>query len=129
MKKVLIVLGGIVGVFVVLIAGFGFYITRGLKEGQKIVVGEFDVSHLEDGVYNGKYSNGRFSNQVSVTVKDKKITDIAVVKSVTFERPELTGELFADIVKKQSADVDAMSGSTVTRNAYLKAIENAIGKQ
>ncbi|NLJ39781.1 MAG: FMN-binding protein [Candidatus Atribacteria bacterium] len=41
---------------------------------------------------------------------------------------ELSKKLFDQIIQKQSLQVDTVSNATVTCNAYLKAIENALLK-
>jgi uncharacterized protein with FMN-binding domain len=111
----------------VLIGGAGmFYLTRGLEAGKDVSIKAVNLSGLKDGDYNGKYTSGRWSNEVKVTVKDGKITDIVVVKDVTFPKPEWTKELFDRIIHKQSSDVDVVSGATITSKAYIKAIEDAL---
>jgi len=115
-------------VFIIAVAGGAFFLTRGLHEARDIEVMGVDMSSLEDGTYEGKYTRGRWTNEVSVTVKDNRITDIEVVKSVLFERPEVTEELLKRVVEKQDTTVDVVSGATVTSKAYLKAIEDALIK-
>ena len=51
---------------------------------------------------------------------------MANTKTVLFERPEVTQELFDNVIAAQSIDVDVLSGATVTSKAYLKSIENAL---
>ena len=113
------------------IGGLAFYITRGLDTGAKLVIGSIDLNTVEDGVYEGDYNSGRFSNKVSVTVKDHKIADIELDKDITFSKPEVTKEIFGRVIEEQDVDVDIVSGATVSGKAYLKAIENALteGKQ
>lgn len=110
-----------------LVIGSGvFYITRGLDTGADLVIGGADLNTLGDSEYKGAYESGRFSNEVSVTVKDHKITGIELVKDVTFSKPEVYETLFNRVMEKQSIEVDTVSGATVTSKAYLKAIENAL---
>ena len=101
---------------------------RGLNPGKNIIINSLDASQLKDGVYKGKYNEGRWSNQVNVTVKDKKITGIAIDKNVVFEKTEVSRELINKVIKKQDTNVDVISGATVTSKAYLKSIENALSK-
>lgn len=110
------------------VGGAGFYMTRGLETGKNMSINHIDTTKLENGVYNGKYNGGRWSNEVSVTLKDKKITEINVVKNVAFEKPEVTSALIKNVIKKQDTTVDIISGATVTSKAYLKAIEVALSK-
>lgn len=102
--------------------------TRGLKAGEALNVGQVNASDMKDGVYSGKYDGGRWTNEVRVTVENNRIAGIDVVKSVLFEKPETTKELFDRVIKEQDTDVDTVTGATVTCRAYLKSVENALSK-
>jgi uncharacterized protein with FMN-binding domain len=128
MKIFLKIVLSIVIVFVLLIAGGIFFLTRGLSGGSKLAISNVNTSTLSDGVYNGKYNGGRWSNELIVTVENHKITDIKVIKDVLFPKPEATQELINKVLDTQSIDVDVVSGATVTSKAYQKAIENALEK-
>jgi uncharacterized protein with FMN-binding domain len=129
MKLFLKIILSVVIVFILIVAGGMFYMTRGLDSGSKLVISQVDPSLLKDGTYNGKHSGGRWSNEVKVTVKDNKITKIDVVRDVAFSKPELTEALFNKVIKEQTTEVDVVSGSTVTCKAYLKAVESALKKE
>lgn len=126
MRKFVKIILGVIILLVLIIGGAGFYITRGLNSQKNMVINHVNVSQLQDGVYKGKYSGGRWSNEVNVMIKDRKITKIDTVKSVLIEMPEVTKELFNNVIEKQDTTVDIVSGATVTSKAYLKAIENAL---
>ena len=102
--------------------------TRGLKAGENLVIKAVTPSSFSDGKYKGNYTNGRWTNEVQVTIKNGKITVIDLVKDVTFAKPEWTNELFDMIIQKQNTEVDIVSGATVTSKAYMKSIENALKK-
>jgi len=119
---------GVIFLLVLIIGGSGFYITRGLNSGKNMIIKPIDASQLENGVYKGIYNGGRWSNEVNVTIKDKKVTSIAIVKSVVFEKPEVSTELINEVIKKQNTNVDVIGGATVTSKVYLKSIENALSK-
>jgi len=127
-RNVLIVVGVIVAIIVVIIAGVMIWITRGLSTYQKMVIGNVDLSKVADGTYQGTFKGGRFSNTLRVTVKDHKITRIAIVKDEEFARSKVSGELFDKVVAAQSLKVDTVTGATVSSKAYLKALENALNK-
>jgi uncharacterized protein with FMN-binding domain len=111
----------------VLIAGGGmFYISRGLKAGENVVVKEITPAGLADGTYNGKYKAGRWTNEIMITVKGGKLTAIDIVDDVTIPKPEWTKELFERVIKNQSTKVDVVSGATITCKAYLKSVEDAL---
>lgn len=126
MKTVFKIAGIIFIVLLLVGGGFVFYLSRGLEEVSNMSIEDVNISALEDGVYNGKYDGGRWTNEVEVTIKDSKITNINLVKDVVFSKPEVKEEMLNKVIEEQSIDVDAISGSTVTCKAYLKSIENAL---
>lgn len=128
MKKILKVVLVLFVAFLLIGVGGVSYLNRGLEAGMSIALEEVDLSSLDDGIYTGQYNAGRFSNEVKVEVKDKKIASISLVDDVLFSKPEVTRELIDKIVETQRIDVDVITGSTVTCNAYLKAIEDALVK-
>lgn len=119
---------GIIILVVLTIGGAGFYITRGLDAGNDLSINHVDTSQIKDGVYKGEYSGGRWSNEVDVTIETGKVAKINIIKTVLFEKPEVTSALLKNVIEKQGVDIDVISGSTVTSKAYLKAIENALSK-
>ena len=128
MKKAMIVILSILGVLVVVGAGGVFYITNGLEAGENLAINPVDLTAIEDGTYAGVYQAGRWSNEVAVSVADHQIANIAVVKTVTIDDPELTSTIINNVIKNQSTTVDTVSGATVTSKAYLKSIENALSQ-
>jgi uncharacterized protein with FMN-binding domain len=128
MKLLLKIVLSIFILFVLVSGGGIFYISRGLEAGETLNINDVNLSVLSDGTYSGAYKGGRWTNEVNVTVKDHKITDVEIVKDVLFPKPEVTAELIGKVLDKQTTKVDALSGSTVTCKAYLKSIETALGK-
>lgn len=128
MKVFLRIIVVVVAVIVLVAAGGIFYITRGLNTGAKVEISNVDLTTVGDGVHDGKYSSGRWDNELNVTVKDHKITKIDVVKDVKFPNPKDAQQLFDKVIEKQKIDVDTVSGATVTSKAYQKSIENALSK-
>jgi len=126
MKLFLKIVLCIILVFVLAIGSFGFYMTRGLKEGQSLVANPVSAAQFEDGKYEGSYGSGRWRNQVSVTIQDSRITQIEILKSVLFERLEVMRDVIEKVLAKQDTAIDVMTGATVTSNYYLKAIEDAL---
>lgn len=128
MKKGLKIFISIVVLIVLILGGGLFYLTQGLKAGADIEITGLKTADINDGVHNGKYKAGRWSNELEVTVKNKKITDIKVIKDVTFAKPSVSTELFSKVIEAQNTKVDTVTGATVTSKAYLKSIENALEK-
>lgn len=113
-------------IIVLFVGGAVFYITRGLGSGSKLVIGDVDLTSLNNGTYNGKYDAGRWSNEVNVVIKDHKIMGIDLVKDVKFPSGDVSKKLFDEATQEQTPIVDVVSGATVTSKAYLKSIENAL---
>jgi uncharacterized protein with FMN-binding domain len=106
-----------------------FYMTRGIEEGRRLEISAVEPSALADGTYEGSYDGGRWSNTVSVTIKDGKIIDIDVVRPIRGADAiweGLSGKLFGRVIQAQNTTVDVFSGATVSSKAYLKSIENAL---
>ena len=128
MKKILKITVSIFTVLLVIALVGVIFISRGLKPGMNLVINDLNLSSISDGMYNGKYNDGRWSNEMNVTIKDHKIIKIDVVKDVTFSLPKVTEAILSQVIEKQNTNIDVISGSTVTSKAYLKSIENALNK-
>lgn len=128
MKKAMIIILSIVGVIVLTIGGCVLYMTNGLETGKNLVINSVNLAQVNDGVYTGTYNGGRWTNEVAVTVSNKKISQIDVVKTVSFETPDVTHTVINNVIEKQDTKVDTVSGATITSKAYLKSIENALSQ-
>lgn len=83
-------------------------------------------TRVVEGIGQGKHGDIK----VEVTFADNQITDIKVVEQKENEvlaEPVYT-QLKEVVIAANSAEVDAISGSTVTSNGYLEAIQDAITK-
>lgn len=126
MKKPFIVAGTLLGILV-LIAGAGtLYISSGMGKTKYVTLDGKTAIGLQDGTYEGHYAAGRFSNTVRVTVKKDAIADVSVVKPVAIEPEGYRDSFIEKVLNAQHTDVDAATGATLTTNAYLKSIENAL---
>ena len=126
MKLVLKVLGIVFLLFVVVSVLSMFYLSRGLEEGLNVNIAPVDLILKEDGVYKGSYDFGRWPNELTITVKNNRITKIEITDDMMFVNPDVRNELFKRVMEKQNTTVDAVSGGTVSCKAYLKSIENAL---
>ena len=110
-------------------AGMFVYLTKDLGKYRKIVIDNVDMTKVEDGVYQGEFTGGRWKNRLEVAVKDHKIEDIKLIKaSSTAGMEDIGGKIFQVVKEKQSLDIDVVSGATVHTKAILKSIENALKK-
>ena len=86
---------------------------------------------LVDGSYFGVYEGGMYKwreNEVQVMITSGKVSEIALLSSKENPQPEFTEVLFDRVIKKQSLQVDVISGASLTSKAFLKSIENALIK-
>ncbi len=126
MKKVLKVVLIIICLIILIGGGSIFYFSRGLDSGSRLVVNEVNLLSLENGLYRGKYNDGRWSNEVEVEIKNHQIKEIAIIQDMTVSDPTVSEELFKRVIEKQRVKVDVVTGATVTSKAYLKSIELAL---
>ena len=122
-------------ILVAVVFGGALFFTEGeRREGRNLPIANVDFKKLNDGIYFGEYEGGMYkwrANKVQVTVSQGRVIDIKTAgdkKAGCNEKPELTGELFARVIKAQSLQVDTISGATITSKAYLKSVENALLK-
>jgi len=126
MKRVTKILGLILLVFLLLALAGIFYLNQGLKAGTDNEIPVLTAKNLADGQYVGNHEQSRWSNQVTVTVKNGKITEIQLEKDVTFVQPDLSKYIFERVIESQTTDIDVVAGATVTSKAYLQAIAAAL---
>jgi uncharacterized protein with FMN-binding domain len=99
------------------------------REARDLVIPPINFENIRDGVYRGTYDGGMYqwrANRVQVTVVSGTVTTIELLESAEKRPPEFTEELFQRVVERQSLEVDAISGATLTSKAYLKAVEHAL---
>ena len=116
-------------IILIIIAIILFYLSRGLNEGQNMLVDPIPDAALEDlpdGSYRGQHEFRRWTNEVEVVIENNEITDINAIEDIRFVQDNIQEELFTRVKNKQSTDVDLITGSTVTSKAYLQAITTAI---
>ena len=83
--------------------------------------------------YTGSVASTRWGDvQVTITVADGKITDVAVpvYPSENHKDQEINAYalpvLRQETLAAQSADIDTVSGATVTTNGYLESLQSAL---
>lgn len=137
-RKVWIVIGSIVGVIALIVAGTVVFTAPGRNELQNMVIADVDFKKLQDGVYTGAYRGTKdsFRNAaVEVTVASGAVTKIRVTEGslagdkqrTEIRKGRTINDLFDEVIKSQSLQqVDVISGATLTSKAHLKAVENAL---
>jgi uncharacterized protein with FMN-binding domain len=125
-KKRRIALWIVLGVVAFLVIFSASFLMMGQGTIKEMTIGNVSAAEVPDGTYTGNFDGYRWSNTLQVTVAGGKITGIEMIKDQSVAVPDVSGKLFAAVVEKQSLQVDAVTGATVSSKAYLKAIENAL---
>ena len=83
-----------------------------------------------DGIYEGSAYGFGDVIQVSVTIQNGKMTDIAVLDASGEDKPyyKQALPLLDEMLAVQSAEVDTVSGATLTAEGLIGAVEDALGK-
>lgn len=106
------------------------------EEAKNLEIINIDFKDLSKGEYKGYYAGGMHGwreNECLVYVdsinKDScRVNKIELISS-TEDRPQaFFNELYGRVINKQSLQVDAIGGATLTSKAHLKAIEDALIK-
>ncbi|MBW7452724.1 FMN-binding protein [Paenibacillus sepulcri] len=85
-------------------------------------------SVYKDGIYTGMGENRRGSIQVAVTMKNDKITDVEISHfAMHYSESDVVG-LPEEVLQKQSAQVDNVSGATYSTQAFQDAIQDALSQ-
>jgi len=137
--KALIILLSVV--FALALAGTGAVLwdAPARAELKNMDIAEVNFENLNDGVYTGEYRGTKNSLRdvaVEVTVESGAVTKITVTEGAYAGgkgSDKIAGGisiagLFQKVIDSRSLAVDAVSGATLTANAHLKAVENALLK-
>ncbi|TVY07875.1 FMN-binding protein [Paenibacillus cremeus] len=82
----------------------------------------------KDGTYTGSGRNRRGSIGVTVTIKQDKITDVEISNfAMHYSERDVVG-LPNEVLQKQSARVDNVSGATYSTQAFEDAVQDALSK-
>ena len=92
---------------------------------------------LRDGTYIGDFKGTKShlrDTKVEVTISGGEVSDIEILKGAMVKdgKPakirdgKSIDDLFDNVIKSETLQVDVISGATVTSKAHLKALENAL---
>lgn len=90
-----------------------------------IVIVSPDLGKIADGTYRGDSRAGPVRVTLDVTVKDRVMTSIEIIRHFNGLGTKAEAIVPA-IIEAQSLEVDVVSGATGSSKAILKAIENAL---
>ena len=85
-----------------------------------------DISSIQDGKYIGSFYYSGFEYRVKTIVNAQKIIDIEILQNRDTKRAQRAEVVLREILKRQTPNVDAISGATTTSKALMKAVENSL---
>jgi len=129
MKKLLIGFAVFAGFVLVSIIGVVVWLSSNLDALETVELNNASLTTLEDGTYTGECDEGRWSVEVEVRVEDGKIADITMLEDVSIPEDGVFEHIRHEVVEHETLDVDAVSGATLTSNAYLTAIDDALEEE
>jgi uncharacterized protein with FMN-binding domain len=103
--------------------------SKSTKNSAKTEDSDSSTDGYEDGTYYGTGTGFEGEIKVKVTIKKGKINKIEIVKSQDGESYlESASALLSKIIKKQSTNVDTVSGATYSSNGLIEAVRAALKK-
>ena len=127
MKKVIKIVTVLLSIVLIGVIGFKVWSTKIVKEAKELEDVSIDVSKLEDGTFEGHSELGRVIVDVKVTVEKGKITEIEIVNHQN-GLGQSANVIVDEMVDKNTYDVDAVSGATVSSEVIINAVNDALQK-
>jgi len=84
------------------------------------------TTNYRDGTYSGSGTSRRGGFEVAVTIQGGRITDVQFTRVTTQYPVSRVAGLPAQVIARQSAQVDRISGATYSVQAFQQAVENAL---
>jgi uncharacterized protein with FMN-binding domain len=82
----------------------------------------------KDGTYTGTGTSRRGGFDVAVTIAGGRITNVAITRAFTEYPASRVAALPAQVVARQSAQVDKVTGATYSSQAFQQAVQAALAK-
>ena len=109
------------------VVGFKTWSAKLVKEARELEDVFIDLSKVEDGTYEGHSELGPVIVDVKVIVKKGKITEIEILNHQN-GLGHSANVIVDEMVDKNTYDVDAVSGATVSSEIIMNAVNNALQK-
>lgn len=98
---------------------------RNLKALARAEIRTPDLAALPDGAYRGDFEALPVRVTVEVTVKDRAMRDIAILRHDNGQGKPAE-RIVAEVLAAQRLDIDVVAGATYSSKAILKAVEAAL---
>jgi uncharacterized protein with FMN-binding domain len=124
-RKILVIAVALVVVLAAVVVAMLTIGGRNQRLVAEAMIGEFDLSQVPDGTFQGKYNAFPVIAEVMVTVKDHVITGIDLTRHMNGQGED--AEVIPQkVVEAQSLEVDTVSGATYSSKVILLAIRDAL---
>ena len=127
MKKVIRVVAVFLGIVLIGVIGFKIWSTGLVKEAMKLEDVSIDVSKVEDGIYDGHSELGPVIVDVKVTVKKGEIIEVEIINHQN-GLGQSANAIVNEMLDKNTYEVDAISGATVSSEVIINAVNDALLK-
>lgn len=127
MKKVIRITVIFLGIVFIGVIGFKAWSAKLVKEAVELEDVSIDLSNVNGGIYGGHSELGPVIVDVKVTVECSKIIDIEIVEHQN-GFGQSANAIVKDMVDKNTYDVDAVSGATVSSEIIMNAVNDALQK-
>lgn len=127
MKKLIKIVVVLLVIVLIGVIGFSFWSTKLVKEAAALKDVSIDMSEVEDGVYEGHSELGPVIVDVKVIVENSKIIEVEILQHQN-GLGQTANVIVEDMVDKNTYDVDAVSGATVSSEIIMNAVNDALKK-
>ena len=86
-----------------------------------------NVADVKDGSYNGKAETPLVNVEVNVSVKDKRIVDIVLLRHDS-GKGKNAESMIAEMIKQNTSEVEIVSGATTSSKVIRAAVRDALFK-
>jgi uncharacterized protein with FMN-binding domain len=86
------------------------------------------AAQYKDGTYKGWGTCRHGDIEAQVVIEGGRITSASISQCLTRYSCDVIGRLPPEVVQRQSAEVDYVSGATQSANAFYYAVLGALGK-
>lgn len=117
----------IIGFVLFGVIGFKCFSARIVNEAAQLENIYIDVSQVADGIYEGHSELGPVIVDVRVVVENGSLTAVELVQHQN-GLGQAADRIVEDMVAKDTYDVDAVSGATVSSAVIINAVNDALQK-
>ena len=124
--KILLVIGCVIGIMV---GGFRLMMNGqvGKMYEQLDAVATVALGNVKDGIYEGTAETPLVKVTVEVTVQDHKLKDIRLLRHENGQGAPAEA-MIPDMLLRNTSEVDAVSGATMSSKAIRAAVRDALAK-